>query len=143
MNNYVSPVIFDNDELAEGVYATGSGGSECYIVTGDIHQKPETGRGDYRIKINALHEANHDATHQVMTIHFNQAVVFSSCAEGTLSSGNGTDTLVINYAYHANHGPENHELGDLVVTSEPGLAITGISMDCDKTCEHNSLPQNQ
>jgi len=25
MNNYVSPVIFDNEDLAEGVYATGSG----------------------------------------------------------------------------------------------------------------------
>ena len=32
MKNYVSPVIFDNEELAEGVYATGSG-SDCWIYT--------------------------------------------------------------------------------------------------------------
>jgi hypothetical protein len=32
MKNYESPVIFDNEELAEGVYATGSGGSgiDCW-----------------------------------------------------------------------------------------------------------------
>lgn len=32
MKNYVSPVIFDNEEMAEGVYATGSG-SDCWIYT--------------------------------------------------------------------------------------------------------------
>ena len=31
MKNYVSPVIFDNDELAEGVYATGSG-KTCWEI---------------------------------------------------------------------------------------------------------------
>ena len=33
MKNYVSPVIFDNEELAEGVYATGSGEAECWTMT--------------------------------------------------------------------------------------------------------------
>ena len=36
MKNYESPVIYDNEELAEGVYATGSGGGEatdCWVYT--------------------------------------------------------------------------------------------------------------
>ena len=36
MKNYESPVIYDNEELAEGVYATGSGGGVtpiCWIFT--------------------------------------------------------------------------------------------------------------
>ena len=38
MKNYESPVIFDNEELAEGVYATGSGGgagATCWTVCVD------------------------------------------------------------------------------------------------------------
>jgi hypothetical protein len=56
MNNYVSPVIFDNDELAEGVYASGSGAGECWSMTYSEDQRitPEKNPGEqyvtYRIK---------------------------------------------------------------------------------------------
>ena len=44
MNNYVSPVIFDNDELAEGVYATGSGasGNGCWTISLQYNKSDST-----------------------------------------------------------------------------------------------------
>ena len=43
MNKYVSPVIFDNDELAEGVYATGSGADpDCWNITVNKIEKNST-----------------------------------------------------------------------------------------------------
>ena len=41
MKDYVKPVVLVNEELAEGVYA--ASGSDCYTVTTNIHQRPETG----------------------------------------------------------------------------------------------------
>lgn len=41
--------------------------------------------------------------------------------------GNGTPTLTITLTYHQNPG-DNIGFGDLCVTSDAGLAITGISI---------------
>ena len=48
---YSKPVVTIDIGLAEGVYAA----SGCYTVSAYIHQKPETGRGDYRIQLNGQH----------------------------------------------------------------------------------------
>ena len=47
MKKYSKPTIFVNDEDSEGVYAA----SGCYSITVNIHQKPQNGRGDYRIQV--------------------------------------------------------------------------------------------
>ena len=44
-----------------------------------------------------------------------------------LISGNGTLILTIKLSYHQNPN-DNIGFGDLVVTSDPGLAITGVSI---------------
>lgn len=51
MKKYSKPTIFVNDEDSEGVYAA----SGCYSITVNIHQKPQNGRGDYRIQVNGIH----------------------------------------------------------------------------------------
>ena len=48
---YSKPVVTIDIDLAEDVYAA----SRCYTVSAYIHQKPETGRGDYRIQVNGQH----------------------------------------------------------------------------------------
>ncbi|MCC8050480.1 MAG: hypothetical protein LIP10_07465 [Clostridiales bacterium] len=131
MNRYMKPVILANDEISEGVYAA----SGCYSVSYSIHQKPETGRGDYRIQIDAVHDASHHSTAQVLVISFNQAVNYVS-SNGTLSSGNGTSTLSINYSYHSNN-TDNIGLGDVVVEADQGLAVTGAYMTCNETCSQH------
>ena len=83
MSKYVKPVISLDEGMAEGVYAA----SGCYTVTTNIHQKPETGRGDYRIQVNGVHAADHTKKAQTLTITFNQEVTYSS-SNGTLVGSN-------------------------------------------------------
>ena len=63
---------------------------------------------------------------QVLTISFNQNVTYVSGGAG-LSSGDGTPTLTIRLSYHQNP-TDNIGFGDLVVTSDAGLSITGVSI---------------
>lgn len=74
MTDYKKPVVVGCDDVAEGVYAA----SGCYTVTTNIHQRPEFGRGDYRIQVNARHDTSHTCSQQLLTLGFNQSVEYSS-----------------------------------------------------------------
>lgn len=119
---YEKPLILRTEDLAEGIYAA----SGCYTATAYIHQTPQTGRGDYRIQVNGVHKADHTKEKQRLTISFNMPVNYSS-SNGTLVSGDGTSTLVIEYSYHQNPS-DNIGLGDLVVQADSGLAVTDVKI---------------
>lgn len=122
MKTYSKPVVTIDIGLTEDVYAA----SGCYTASAYIQQKPETGRGDYRIQVNGQHHSDHTKEAQTLTISFNQNVTYVSGGAG-LISGNGTATLIIKLSYHQNSN-DNIGFGDLVVTSDTGLAITGVSI---------------
>ena len=124
MSKYVKPVISLDEGMAEGVYA--ASGAGCYKASAYIHQTPQTGRGDYRIQVNGHHNADHTKEAQVLTISFNQNATYVSGGAGVIS-GDGTTTLKIKLSYHQNP-TDNIGFGDLVVTSDAGLAITGVSI---------------
>lgn len=124
MVKYSKPMVTVDQGLAEGVYA--ASGTGCYTVTAKIHQTPQIGRGDYRIQVDGQHHADHTKEAQTLTISFNQPVTYSS-SSGTLAGAATGATLTINYTYHQNPN-DNIGLGDLVVVSDPGLSITGISI---------------
>ncbi|MDO5305745.1 MAG: hypothetical protein Q4E87_09255, partial [bacterium] len=63
---------------------------------------------------------------QILTISFNQNVTYVSGGAG-LISGDGTSTLTIKLSYHQNPG-DNIGFGDLIVTADAGLAITGATI---------------
>lgn len=119
---YKKPVVSIDTGLSEGVYAA----SGCYTAQAYIHQTPETGRGDYRIQVNGQHKSDHTKEAQVLIISFNQNVTYESGGAG-LISGDGTTTLKVKLSYYQNPS-DNIGFGDLIVTSEPGLAITGVSI---------------
>lgn len=137
MKNYESPVVLGNEELAEGVFAAASGplvdgaaaDGDCYTADAYIHQTPEVGRPNFTIRVNAHHDADHNSNKQELHISFNQAVQYQSCnmQGATLKSGDGTTSLVIELTYWNNH-TDNIGGGDLVVTSNDGLAITSVAM---------------
>lgn len=133
MKTYEKPMVINSEEVAESVYMA-SGGSECYTVNAYIHQVPQQGRGDYRIQLNAAHAASdgHHSGEQVLTISFNQPVEYSG-SNGTLVSGSGTATLNVKFNYHSN-GNDNIGLGELIVISDPGLAITATALGCNHDC---------
>lgn len=123
---YERPVVLANQTLAEGVFL--ASGTDCYTTTAYIHQSPETGRGDFRIQVNAKHDADHNSkNNQCLHISFNQPVIYKS-SQGNLESGDGTCTLDIAYAYWNNY-TDNIGLGDVVVESDPGLAITFVWLE--------------
>ena len=135
MKNYVKPLVLENDEIAEGVYAaSGSfavGGSDCYDVTGYVHQKPEIGRETYKFQINGVHKADHHTDYEQLIITFNQPVTFVF-AQGECVEGNGTTTLKIDYHYH-NNAEDNIGLGDLEVKCNgTGLAVVKAEFWCRK-----------
>lgn len=124
MKKYSKPVVSVDNGLAEGVYV--ASGAGCYDASAYIHQTPETGRGDYRIQVNGKHNADHTRESQTLTISFNQNVTYVSGGAG-LISGNGTPTLEVKLGYHQNPN-DNIGFGDLIVTSNAGLSITGVSI---------------
>ena len=127
MTNYSKPIVTVDAGMAEGVYtASGDTAEGCYTATAYIHQFPQTGRGDYRIQVNGKHKADHTKEAQVLTISFNQNVTYVSGGAG-LIDGNGTTTLKIKLSYHQNPN-DNIGFGDLVVTSDSGLAIISVSI---------------
>lgn len=138
MKKYVKPVVLATEELAEGIY-TASGdvaanGADCYTVSTYIHQAPETGRGDYRIQVDAEHRAgdSHHSGEQHLFLYFNQPVTYSS-SNGSLVGGDNTSTIEIKYTYHSN-GYDDIGLGDVYVQSEVGLAVTGAKLTCNHDC---------
>ncbi len=108
MTDYKKPVVVGCDDVAEGVYAA----SGCYTVTTNIHQRPEFGRGDYRIQVNAR---------QLLTLGFNQPVEYSG-SNGTPVLTSGSE-IKIAFSYW-NNPKDNIGMGDVIVTSEAGLSVT-------------------
>jgi len=132
MYNYSKPIVIENEELAEGVYA--ASGSDCYTVRFNVHQHPEIGRGDYRIQVDGAHNATdgHHSGEQVLTINFNMPVVYKS-SNGMLVGGDGTNCIQIRYNYH-NNQVDNIGLGDVIVTADAGLAVVGGQLSCNHDC---------
>ena len=139
MKDYVKPIVVLNDEVAEGVYAGSTGtetgeGDDCYTVGAYIHQTPETGRGDFRIQVDAVHAAGdgHHSGQQTLILYFNQPVVYKD-SNGTLAGGDGSSALSIDYSYH-NNGNDNIGLGDVIVESDAGLAVNHAQLICNHDC---------
>ncbi len=133
MKNYEKPMVMVNESVAEGVYAASG---NCYSVSASMTQTPEEGRWSYTIQFDAVHSSSHHSSAQTVQIQFNQPVTYSS-SDGNCISGDGTNTLKVAFSYHANNS-ENHGLGNLVVTSDDGLAINSVQMiDCNEFCSQH------
>jgi len=128
---YSKPIVKFDEELFESVYMASG---DCYYVANVMYQKPETGRGDYRIQINASHNATdgHHSGEQILTITFSQPVKYKD-SNGTLINGDGSCSIRIRYKYH-NNDKDNIGLGDVIVESDAGLAVIGCSLECNHNC---------
>ena len=133
MNNYKKPVVLANEELSEGVYAASGGQatSECWTASARIHQKPETGRGDYRIQVDCAH-TNPDMHRSgaIVTIVFNQSVEVTWPGGGiTAITGSGS-SIELEFDIGTYNPNENKGWGDLCVTSDAGLEILDVGIRC-------------
>ena len=96
-----------------GTTRTG-GGSSCYTCTAKINQRPETGRDDFRIQINAQHHGDHTCDQQILTVVFNYPVTFISCSNGRINAANNTAHIQVKLNYHNNQN-DNIGMGDFIV----------------------------
>lgn len=122
MSIYSKPVVIIDEDTAEGVYAA----SGCYTVNANIHQSPQSGRGDYRIQVNASHSSDHTCSEQILTLTFNQEVTYTNSTGTLVGSGTG-NSISIKYAYW-NNPNDNIGLGEVIVSSEAGLALIAARM---------------
>lgn len=119
MKNYERPIVMINEDLAEGVYAySGYCDGDCYTIKVAGHQLPEGQRLTHKFQFDADHIADttdgHCGSGQILVITFTKAVKYVN-SNGTLLSGDGTETLAISYAYTQN-AKDEIGLGDLEVT---------------------------
>lgn len=139
MQNYSKPLVLANEELAEGVYAASGAEStpsapavsDCWTATARIHQTPQTGRGDYRLQVDCTHTnpGMHWSSYR-LTINFNQDITYVSCgASVSLESCIGSTLVLVGGP--GNHNPnEHHGYGDLIVTSDAGLKVESVGIEC-------------
>lgn len=129
MNNYEKPIVLANSELSEGVYAA-SGTYGFNNASAYIHQDPTAARTDYRLQVDAWQKDGQESNRQTVTLTFNQPVTITQAGGqgGNVISGNGTNTVTIEYTYHQN-STEGFGFGDLYLTSEEGLEVLGASSE--------------
>ena len=94
----------------------GGNGSSCYSCSAKINQRPETGRDDFRIQINAQHHGDHSCDEQILTMVFNYPVNFISCSNGSINSSNNSTRIQVKLRYH-NNPNDNIVMGDFIVKS--------------------------
>lgn len=121
MKNYEKPIMAITEQ-SEGIYIA----SGCYTTTATIYQRPETGRGDYRIQINGVHKSDHTKESQILTISFNIPVEYVD-SNGNLISGNGSTVLQIKLDYHQNPN-DNIGMGGLIVKADSGLSVVSVNI---------------
>lgn len=94
----------------------GGGGSKCYTCNAHINQRPEVGRDDYRIQVNAQHHGDHTCNEQILTMVFNHPATFINCSNGSLYGPNNKSEIKVKLRYH-NNPNDNIGMGDFTVKS--------------------------
>ena len=158
MENYVSPVIFDNDELAEGVYATGSGAGDCWTMTYEEKQRVNNNPGDNFVvyRIDAVHHVTgvfHISRSTTIFVNFSGAGITGVQVEGTdgvcmadtgvLEVNKGEDgfkigctssgcTIVRHYHGNAYESGDNFNIMLRINSPDGEAVVTGITWECEK-----------
>ena len=94
----------------------GGGGSKGYTCNAHINQRPEVGRDDYRIQVNAQHHGDHTCNEQILTMVFNHPATFVNCSNGSLHGPNNKSEIKVKLRYH-NNPNDNIGMGDFTVKS--------------------------
>jgi len=94
----------------------GGGESKCYTCNAHINQRPEVGRDDYRIQVNAQHHGDHTCNEQILTMVFNHPATFINCSNGSLYGPNNKSEIKVKLRYH-NNPNDNIGMGDFTVKS--------------------------
>ena len=134
MKNYEQPIIYNNEELAEGIYATGSGGQNCWSITYEIKQRNTNPYDPFvNIRIKGEHYAQHSSSAAEIKIIFDSPVrtgVFDSQIFDCNVTGN---TVILRRNNHANGfgSVDNFDSNLRIVTDFPAtINVVQVSWQC-------------
>ena len=135
MKNYIKPIIIDNEELAEGVYATGSGDhANCWSITYEIKQRNANPYDPFvNIRIKGEHTAMHTSTALEIKVLFDKEVTSAVFDFGGFDCSVSGDTVVLKRNNHANgYGSLDKFDSNLrIVTNSPDVInVVGIDWNC-------------
>lgn len=83
MKGYESPIIYDNEELAEGVYASGSGSGDCWTIDYTVPQAWNGTAKVFEIKCKHSRSVFHSSQGTIITLMFDQPIVSAYCENST------------------------------------------------------------
>jgi len=130
---YIKPTFLDNDEVSEGIYATGSG-SNCWNVTYEIKQRNSNPYDPFvNIRIKGEHIADHTSSKLEIKVVFDQAVTSAVFDFGGFDCKPVGNVVYLTRINHANgYGSlDNFDSNLRIVTATPDIInVTGISWNC-------------
>ena len=106
--------------------------ANCWTATASISQRPQGDHGEYRIQMDVVHTNPelHNAG-AIITLTFNQPVTVTNAGGGAWVSGSDTgSTVSIQFDMGTANANESKGWGDLAVTSDAGLEIVDVSIQC-------------
>ena len=107
--------------------------SNCWVATASINQRPQGNQGgEYRIQMDVSHTNPelHNAG-AIVTLTFNQTVTVTNAGGGAWVSGSDTgSTVSIEFDIGTANASETKGWGDLAVTSDAGLEIVDVGIQC-------------
>ncbi|MCR5451387.1 MAG: hypothetical protein K6F00_02030 [Lachnospiraceae bacterium] len=132
MKNYESPIVLQNNDLAEGVFAA-SGSSKCWSI--EVKKDQDDAGGYCTFRVIARHgNVQHISVKTVMHITFDK-VVTSAEFEGFTADANGNEVILTRES-HANAYGSGDNFNSLLKIHSPEyktIQVVSSTIVCEKT----------
>lgn len=136
MKNYVQPIIIDNEELAEGVYATGSGVGNCWAITYEVKQRNTNPYDPFvNVRIKGVHMAQHISSALEIKVSFDRPISSAIFDFGGFECNVLGNEVYLKRINHANgYGSmDNFDSNLRIVTGEPDtINVANVSWKCEQ-----------
>lgn len=144
MKTYEKPVVIENEDLAEGVFAaSGGSSSDCWRVTCTSDQDYVDGVHSFRI--NAIHSASvvHISSNVTYTVTFNSPVTNANSENPDFVCSYSGNTVVISRPQHANAYNSGDNVNFMFKVSAADQATTTALTPIEVTyvCTHETNVQ--
>lgn len=129
MKNYVKPVVLENEEIFEGVYAaSGLLSSECWQPSVVMDQADAGGYSTYRVSASHSGTVEHISSQTTITIIFAGNVTGAEF-EGFDASISGS-TVILTRQSHANAYKSGDQFNTLLKIWPAGLGVLDYGIEC-------------
>lgn len=142
MKAYEKPIILENEDMAEGIYAASGEknfdyDTECWTINAQIEQRNTNPYDPFcRIRIKCEHPTGlqHISSQQTIVLVFNQNITGGMFDEGSFNANGTTVTMVRDRLGDAYNSGDQFNTGMRVVCDDPAaLDIVAQTIACTHT----------